>query len=151
MSIQETLHRIKKSLENPEEMQNIKEIFFEAAIDSPEMFQGNTHYKDTVGFVKDRKDKEFDLFLEYVNMIDKTVPEKGKEGENFPHIKWLEFRRRVDQCIQDNEGSWNLKDVFIEAARITNFSSAKRDKHYNNGFGYATTADNQQQMHTQQH
>ena len=74
MPIQEALHRIKKSLENPEEMQNIKEIFFEAAIDSPEMFQGNTHYKDSVGFVKDRKDKEFDLFLEYVNMIDKTDP-----------------------------------------------------------------------------
>ena len=53
MPLQEALHRIKKSLENPEKMQNIKEIFYEAAIDSPEMFQGNTHYKDTVGFVKD--------------------------------------------------------------------------------------------------
>ena len=83
MPKQETLHRIKKSLENPEEMQNIKEIFFEAAIDSPEMFQGNTHYKDTVGFVKDRKDKEFDLFLEYVNMIDKRDPERGKKVRIF--------------------------------------------------------------------
>ena len=108
------------------------------------MFQGNTHYKDTVGFVKDQKDNEFALFLEYVNMIDKTVPEKGKEGENFPHPKWLEFRRRVDQCIQDNEGNWNLHDVFIEAAQITNFSSAKRGKHYNNGFGFVTITNNQQ-------
>ena len=43
MPIQESLHRIKKLLENPEKMQNIKEIFYEAAIDSPEMLQGNTH------------------------------------------------------------------------------------------------------------
>jgi len=32
------------------------------------------------GFIKDRKDKDFDIFLEYVNMIDKKNPEGGKEG-----------------------------------------------------------------------
>ena len=83
-------------MENPEELQNIKEIFYKAAIDSPEMFQGYTHYKDLEGFVKDQKDNEFDLFLEHVNMIDRKEPERGKEGEYFPHPKWLEFRRRVD-------------------------------------------------------
>ena len=76
MQLQETLHRITKSMENPEEQQNIKEIFYEAAIDSPKMFQGYTHYKDSEGFIKDCKDKDFDLFLEYVNMIDKKNPER---------------------------------------------------------------------------
>ena len=52
MQLNETLYRIKKSLENPEELQNIKEIFYEAAIDSPEMFQGYTHYKDSEGFIQ---------------------------------------------------------------------------------------------------
>ena len=139
MQLQETLYRITKSMENPEEQQNIKEIFYEAAIDSPEMFQGYTHYKDSEGFIKDRKDKDFDLFLEYVNMIDKKNPERGREGENFPHPKWLEFRRRVDRCRKDKEGNWNLSDVFIEASRLTSFSSAKKGKHYNKGFGFVTT------------
>ena len=139
MQLQETLYRIKKSMENPEEKQNIKEIFYEAAIDSPEMFQGYTHYKDSEGFIKDRKDKDFDLFLEYVNMIDKKNPERGKEGESFPHPKWLEFRRRVDRCRKDKEGNWNLSDVFIEASRLTSFSSAKKGKDYNKGFGFVTT------------
>ena len=83
MQLQEALHRIEKSLENPEEVQNIKEIFYEAAIDSPEMFQGNTHYKDTVGFIKDHKDNEFNLFLKYVRMIDKKNPEKKKKVSIF--------------------------------------------------------------------
>ena len=96
MQLNETLYQIKKSIENPEELQNIKEIFYEAAIDRPEMFQGYTHYKDSEGFVKDQKDNDFDLFLDYVKMIDKKNPERGKEGEHFPHPKWLEFRRRVD-------------------------------------------------------
>ena len=42
-----------------------------------------TRTRDTVGFVKDRKDKEFDLFLKYVNMIDQRDPEKEKKVRIF--------------------------------------------------------------------
>ena len=70
-------------MENPEELQNIKEIFYEAAIDSPEMFQGYTHYKDSEGFIKDRKDNDFDIFLKYVNMINKKNQEREKKVRIF--------------------------------------------------------------------
>ena len=37
-----------------------------------------------------------------------------------------------------------MNDVFIEALRITNFSSAKKGKHYNKGFGFVKKKENQQ-------
>ena len=44
-----------------------------------------------------------------------------------------------------------MNDVFIEALRITSFSSAKKGKHYNKGFGFVTTKKNQQDKSTRAH
>ena len=106
------------------------------------MFQGNTHYKDTVGFVKDRKDNEFDLFLEYVNMIDRRDPERGKEGQNFPHPKWLEFWRRVDQLSLLKPHELQTSVVPKEVSTITMVLVLLQSRIINK---------TNQQVHTKQH
>ena len=86
----------------------------EAAIDSPEMFEGYTHWSKRTGFIAGKKKAEFDLFISYVKMIDRTMSRNKEQSWNKPHPKWFMFRERVDRATLDSEKRWELTSVFTE-------------------------------------
>ena len=54
----------------------LREVFFEAAITSPDMFQHYTHFCKQTGFVECGRNTEFDLFIEYVKSIEEKTSER---------------------------------------------------------------------------
>ena len=125
---------------------NVQELFMEAAIDNPTMFQGYTHYDNEHGFTRKDRDRDMDLFIEYVRMIEPKNPNHGRGGIHYPHLKWLEFRRRVDTADKDSEERWCLRNVFKEAAKITNLEERKKGKHYRNGLGFVETTEERREV-----
>ena len=144
-NLQEVWYRIKAIMDEDREI-NVQELFFEVAIDNPTMFQGYTHYDNMNGFSKKERDRDMDIFMEYVRMIEPENPSHGWGGIHFPHPKWIEFRKRVDREEKDSEGRWCLRNVFKEAAKITNFEERKKGKHYQNGFGFVETKEDRRDI-----
>ena len=66
-------------------LMNVQEIFLEVAIEDPSMFEGYTHFKDNGGFFKKGRDKDMDMFIEYVKMIKTKNHAPGKGGIHYPH------------------------------------------------------------------
>ena len=95
----------------------LKEVFWEAAIDNPEYFEGFTHYNNPIGFIKASEQHLFDLFIGYVRMINRLLTRNEERSWNNPHPKWFEFRKRVDGAKLDHENRWELGSVFREAAK----------------------------------
>ena len=53
---------------DPNSIWYLKEVFYEAAIDHPEYFEGYTHYGRFSGFIEASQQNEFELFIQYVRM-----------------------------------------------------------------------------------
>ena len=95
----------------------MKEVFYEAAVDSPTMFEdGFTHYSIEKGFHKLEINRDMDDIIRYVSLIDKTETYYESTKKNMPHPKWYEYRKRVDNAEKNKDGEWKLRDVFVEAS-----------------------------------
>ena len=118
----------------------MKEVFWEAAINNPEYFEGFTHYNNPIGFIKASEQQLFDLFIEYVRMINRPMTRNEEQSWNNPHPKWFEFRKRVDDAKLDNKNQWELESVFKEAATKITFLRGMKGRHYKDGLGIVMTA-----------
>ena len=117
----------------------LKEVFWEAAIDNPEYFEGYTHYGKSTGFIEASEQNEFELFIQYVRMIDRPMTRNEEQSWNNPHPKWYEFRKRVDEATLNKENQWELESVFKEAATKLTFLKGMKGMHYKDGFGVIMT------------
>ena len=114
-------------------------MFYKAAIDNPEYFEGYTHYGKFSGFIEASKQNEFELFIQYVRMIDRPMTRNEERSWNHPHPKWYEFRKRVDEATLNKENQWELESVFKEAATKLTFLKGMKGMHYKDGFGVIMT------------
>ena len=117
----------------------LKEVFWEAAIDNPEYFEGFTHYNNPIGFIKASEQQLFDLFIEYIRMINRPMTRNEERSWNNPHPNWYEFRKRVDEATLNKENQWELESVFKEAATKLTFLKGMKGMHYKDGFGVIMT------------
>ena len=119
----------------------LKEVFFEAAINSPEMFRGYTHFSKNTGFVELSKNEEFDLFIEYVTLIQRTMYQTELASWWKPHPKWVVFRKRVDAVSLNKKNQWQLRDVFTEAMSQNQLRDGFEGIHYKDGLGIVSTIE----------
>ena len=127
---------------DPNSIWYLKKVFYEAAIDHPEYFEGYTHYGKFSGFIEASQQNEFELFIQYVRMIDKPMTRNEERSWNHPHPKWYEFRKRVDEATLNKENQWELESVFKEAATKLTFLKGMKGMHYKDGFGLTMTTQN---------
>ena len=139
----ETRYRLNNKVGETDQLMNIQELFIESAIDDPGMFEGYTHFNDNVGFYKQKRDEDIDKFMECVKLIEPKQKSSDKGNLCYPHPKWLELRRRIDNAERDNKGRWDVKTVFKEAAEVTDFGKWKQGKHYLDGIGFVETTNEQ--------
>ena len=116
----------------------MKQIFLEAAIDSPHMFaDGYTHYSKEKGFQKLDPIREFDDLVWCVQLIDAKETKSDSRNWNMPHPKWYEFRKRIDKATNNNDTlEWKVSDVLVEATRKLHLPEYLRGKHYKRGLGF---------------
>ena len=82
----------------------VKQVFLEAAVDSPEMFEdGYTHYCGMKGFQKLESNTEIDDIIWYVSLINATETLYQASLFNMPHPKWYELRKRIDKAEKNSK------------------------------------------------
>ena len=128
-----------KSFQGDESV-NLRELFIEAAIDFPDKFPENlTHYNTKTRKLEEcdgREREDLDRLFEYVNTIKKEMDVHYKRSWNYPHAKWLEFRKRIDKANMDRMNRWRPIEIFTElAATGETFRDAPRGFHYNEMLG----------------
>ena len=89
----EFIYRKNDITKNEDDMWYLKEVFWEAAIDNRELFCNYTHFSISTGFVTDRNNDEFDMFIEYIRMIEKRTLRREENKPSNPHSKLYEFRK----------------------------------------------------------
>ena len=139
----ESRYRLHSKVGETDQLMNIQELFIESAIDDPGLFEGYTHFNDNVGFRKQKRDENIDKFMECVKLIEPKRKSSDKGNLCYPHPKWLELRRRIDNAERDNKGRWDVTTVFKEAAKVTDFGKWKQGKHYFDGIGFVETTNKQ--------
>ena len=114
----------------------MKQVFLEAAVDSPEMFEdGYTHYSLSTGFQKLESNTEIDDIIRYVKLINATETSYQASQFNMPHPKWFELRKRIDKAEKNSKGEWRLADVFVEATKYCDIPTTLRGIPYKDGIG----------------
>ena len=120
----------------------MKEVFLEATIDSPHMFEDvYTYYNSQKGFHKLECNYQIDDIIEYVSLIDKRETAYQSTLKNMPHPKWDEFRKRVDKAEKNKNGEWRLEDVFVEAKNHCYMPLTLFGIPYKNGLGIVERKD----------